>query len=42
MKFKWDDYNKEQLAEIQFDDEDDDWDDWDEEDEEGVEFIYKP
>ena len=43
MKFKWEDYHQEQLAEHQFDDEDDDdWDDWDEEDEEGVEFIYKP
>ena len=42
VKFKWEDYHQEQLAEHQFDDEDDDWDDWDEEDEEGVEFIYKP
>ncbi|MBF1229100.1 MAG: GTPase ObgE, partial [Haemophilus parainfluenzae] len=41
VKFKWEDYHQEQLAEHQFDDEDDDWDDW-EEDEEGVEFIYKP
>ena len=42
VKFKWEDYHQEQLAEHQFDDEDDEWDDWDEEDEEGVEFIYKP
>ena len=42
VKFKWEDYHQEQLAEHQFDDKDDDWDDWDEEDEEGVEFIYKP
>ena len=42
VKFKWEDYHQEQLAEHQFDDEDDDWDDWNEEDEEGVEFIYKP
>lgn len=43
VKFKWDDYHNETLAEHQFDDEeDDDWDDWSEEDEEGVEIIYKP
>ena len=41
MKFKWDDYHQEQLAEHQFDE--DDWeDDWSEEDDEGVEIIYKP
>ncbi|MGC7589539.1 Obg family GTPase CgtA [Bisgaard Taxon 46] len=42
VKFKWDDYHQEQLAEHQFDEDDDDWDDWSEEDEEGVEIIYKP
>lgn len=40
VKFKWDDYHQQQLAE-NFDD-DDDWDDWSEEDEEGVETIYQP
>ncbi len=41
VKFKWDDYHQEQLAEHQFDE--DDWeDDWSEEDDEGVEIIYKP
>lgn len=40
VKFKWEDYHQEQLAEQQLDDED--WDDdWSEEDEDGVEFIYK-
>ncbi|MCW9715269.1 Obg family GTPase CgtA [Avibacterium sp. 21-594] len=42
VKFKWDDYHQEQLAEHQFDEDDEDWDDWSEEDEEGVEIIYKP
>lgn len=42
VKFKWDDYHQEQLAEHQFDDDDEDWDDWSEDDEEGVEIIYKP
>ncbi|MFZ7156235.1 Obg family GTPase CgtA [Avibacterium avium] len=42
VKFKWDDYHQEQLAQNQFDDEDDDWDDWSDEDDEGVEIIYKP
>ncbi|HBO39551.1 MAG TPA: GTPase ObgE [Pasteurellaceae bacterium] len=41
VKFKWDDYHQQQLAEYEAD-EDDDWDDWSEEDEEGVEVIYKP
>ena len=42
VKFKWEDYHQEQLAEHQFDD-DEDWDDdWTEEDDEGIEFIYKP
>ncbi len=41
VKFKWEDYHQEQLAEHQFDE--DDWeDDWSEEDDEGVEIIYKP
>ena len=40
VKFKWDDYHQEALAEAW---DDDDWDDdWSEEDEEGVEIIYKP
>ncbi|UXN35333.1 Obg family GTPase CgtA [Avibacterium paragallinarum] len=42
VKFKWDDYHQEQLAEHQFDEDDEDWDDWSEDDEEGVEIIYKP
>ena len=42
VKFKWEDYHQEKLAEHQFDD-DEDWDDdWTEEDDEGIEFIYKP
>ena len=43
VKFKWDDYHQQQLAEHAFDEEfdDEDWDDWDEEDEEGVEVIYQ-
>ena len=40
VKFKWEDYHQEQLAEHQVDDED--WnDDWTEEDDEGVEIIYQ-
>ena len=40
VKFKWDDYHQEALANAW---DDDDWDDdWSEEDEEGVEIIYKP
>lgn len=42
VKFKWEDYHQEQLAEHQFDDGEDWDDDWSEEDDEGVEFIYKP
>ncbi|OZN49247.1 Obg family GTPase CgtA [Gallibacterium anatis] len=39
VKFKWEDYHQQQLADV----EEDDWDDdWSEEDEEGVEIIYKP
>lgn len=49
VEFMWDDYHKQQLEEMETDeeifegsDDDDDFDDdWDEEDEEGVEFIYK-
>ena len=41
VKFKWEDYHQQQLADVEEDD--DDWDDdWSEEDEEGVEIIYKP
>ncbi len=41
LKFKWEDYHQQQLADVEEDD--DDWDDdWSEEDEEGVEIIYKP
>ncbi|BFQ94159.1 Obg family GTPase CgtA [Gallibacterium anatis] len=40
VKFKWEDYHQQQLADVEEDD--DDWDDdWSEEDEEGVEVIYK-
>lgn len=42
VKFKWEDYHQERLAEHQFDDGEDWDDDWSEEDDEGVEFIYKP
>ncbi|OOF79783.1 Obg family GTPase CgtA [Rodentibacter caecimuris] len=42
VKFKWEDYHQEQLAEHQLEDEDDWDDDWTEEDDEGIEFIYKP
>ena len=42
VKFKWEDYHQEQLAEHQFDEEEDWDDDWTEEDDEGIEFIYKP
>ena len=41
VEFMWDDYHRQQLAEVE-DEAEDDWDDdWDEDDEEGVEFIYK-
>jgi len=40
VEFMWDDYHREQLAEVEV--EDDDWDDdWDEDDDEGVEIIYE-
>lgn len=42
VKFKWDDYHQQQIAEHSGDNfDDDDWDDWSEEDEEGVEIIYQ-
>jgi GTP-binding protein len=38
----WDDYHRQQLGELEAEEDDEDWDDdWDEDDEEGVEFIYK-
>ena len=38
----WYDYHRQQLEELEAEDDDEDWDDdWDEDDEEGVEFIYK-
>lgn len=39
VEFMWDDYHREQLAEVEAEAEDDD--DWDEEDDDGVEFIYE-
>lgn len=42
VEFMWDDYHREQLAEVEAEakaEEDDD--DWDEEDDDGVEFIYE-
>ncbi|AKP34098.1 Obg family GTPase CgtA [Yersinia aleksiciae] len=43
VEFMWDDYHREQLAEVEAEAtaEDDDDDDWDEEDDDGVEFIYE-
>ncbi|OBX05738.1 GTPase CgtA [Gallibacterium genomosp. 3] len=38
VKFKWEDYHQQQLADADIEDDDD----WSEEDEEGVEIIYKP
>lgn len=41
VEFMWDDYHREQLAEVESE-ADDDWDDdWDEDDDEGVEIIYE-
>ena len=37
----WDDYHRQQLEELEAEEEDDWDDDWDEDDEAGVEFIYK-
>lgn len=41
VKFKWDDYHQQAMANAIEEDEDDFWDDWSEEDEEGVEIIYE-
>ncbi|MEX0577564.1 GTPase ObgE, partial [Enterobacter cloacae subsp. cloacae] len=41
VEFMWDDYHRQQLEELEAEEEDDWDDDWDEDDEEGVEFIYK-
>ncbi|ANI30741.1 GTPase CgtA [Yersinia entomophaga] len=41
VEFMWDDYHREQLAEVE-DEAKDEWDDdWNEEDDDGVEFIYE-
>jgi GTP-binding protein len=41
VEFMWDDYHREQIAEVEAE-ADDDWDDdWDEEDDEGVEIVYQ-
>lgn len=40
VEFMWDDYHREQLAEVEAEAEAED-DDWDEEDDDGVEFIYE-
>ncbi|MBS0055979.1 Obg family GTPase CgtA [Yersinia sp. Marseille-Q3913] len=42
VEFMWDDYHREQLAEVEAEAKaEDDDDDWDEEDDDGVEFIYE-
>ncbi|CNI15361.1 Obg family GTPase CgtA [Yersinia pekkanenii] len=42
VEFMWDDYHREQLAEVEAEAEtEEDDDDWDEEDDDGVEFIYE-
>ncbi|PVF13999.1 GTPase ObgE, partial [Yersinia pestis] len=41
VEFMWDDYHREQLAEVEAEAEDDWDDDWDEEDDDGVEIIYE-
>ncbi len=41
VKFKWDDYHQQAMANAVEDDDDDFWDDWSEEDDEGVEIIYE-
>ncbi|HHH0262247.1 TPA: Obg family GTPase CgtA [Yersinia enterocolitica] len=41
VEFMWDDYHREQLAEVEAEAESEDDDDWDEEDDDGVEFIYE-
>ncbi|AKG69505.1 MULTISPECIES: Obg family GTPase CgtA [Serratia] len=41
VEFMWDDYHREQIAEVEAE-ADDDWDDdWDEDDDEGVEIVYQ-
>lgn len=42
VEFMWDDYHREQLAEVENEAEEEWDDDWDEEDDKGVEFIYRP
>lgn len=41
VKFKWDDYHQQAMANAVEADDDDFWDDWSEEDDEGVEIIYE-
>ena len=41
VEFMWDDYHREQIAEVEAEAEDDWDDDWDEDDDEGVEIITK-
>ncbi|AJJ64763.1 Obg family GTPase CgtA [Yersinia aldovae] len=41
VEFMWDDYHREQLAEVEAEAESEDDDDWDEADDDGVEFIYE-
>ncbi|MFA3759388.1 Obg family GTPase CgtA [Yersinia sp. 2544 StPb PI] len=41
VEFMWDDYHREQLAEVEAAAVEEDDDDWDEEDDDGVEFIYE-
>ena len=41
VKFKWDDYHQQAMANAVEEDDDDFWDDWSEEDDEGVEIIYE-
>ncbi|KAG4069787.1 hypothetical protein HA402_010307 [Bradysia odoriphaga] len=41
VEFMWDDYHREQIAEVEAEAEDDWDDDWDEDDDEGVEIVYQ-
>lgn len=41
VEFMWDDYHRQQLAEIEKEAEEEWDDDWDDEDDEGVEIIYQ-
>lgn len=41
VEFMWDDYHREQLAQVEAEAQDDWDDDWDDEDEDGVETVYK-